>query len=120
VGTVAFAFSRLGETSLLERDGISLKTGAYRLSDTLRKSQGELLVLSPERDSLAWAKISGSSTVHACNNQVFTTKQSFSISQAITTLNKPHYHETRSKPSKNRRTNKTLASLTWKMLAKRL
>jgi len=33
VETVAFAFSRLGETSSPEWDGLSLKTGTRHLSD---------------------------------------------------------------------------------------
>jgi len=37
VGTVAFAFPHLGETSSPERDGLLLKTGARRLSDSSRK-----------------------------------------------------------------------------------
>jgi len=36
-----------------------------------------------------------SSTIHAANTKIFTTKQSFWISQASTTLDKPQYLETR-------------------------
>ncbi|QCD82642.1 hypothetical protein DEO72_LG2g2982 [Vigna unguiculata] len=68
---MALAFSRLGETSSLERDGLSLKTGARHLSDSSREVQGALLALLLGRALLAWVKTPGSSTVHACNNQPF-------------------------------------------------
>jgi len=99
----AFTFSHLGETLSPERDGFSLKIGARRLRDNSRKLQGALLVLSLGQDSLAWAKTPSSSTVHACHNQAFETKQCFISSQAIITTNKPHNHETKPKQAEYRK-----------------
>jgi len=48
---VAFAFSRLGETSSPERDGLLLKTRARRLSDSSCKFQGAT------SGTLAWARL---------------------------------------------------------------
>jgi len=53
---MAFAFSRLGETSSPEWDGLSLKTRVRRLSNSSGEPQGALLALSLGRASLTWAK----------------------------------------------------------------
>ena len=109
-----FASSRLSETSSPERDNSSLKTEARRLSESLRKNQGELMLFSPRRDMLAWAKIPALAIVHACNNQTFVTKQRFNTFQATTTTNKPYKHETKSKQAEYCKNMQTLTSLTWK------
>jgi len=44
VGTLAFVFSRLSETSSPERDRLSLKIGARRLSDSSRRQPGRVAV----------------------------------------------------------------------------
>jgi len=49
----AVAFSRLGETSSLERDGFSLKTGACRLSDSSHNIWEGFLILSLRQAPLA-------------------------------------------------------------------
>ena len=68
---MACVFSRLGETSSLERDGLSLKTGARRLT-AHATNMGELLLISPRRDTLDWARKPGPSTVHAGQHQYST------------------------------------------------
>jgi len=57
-GKLASASSRLGETSSPERDGLSLKTGTRRLSDSSRSTWVDFLMLSLRLDSLAWARLS--------------------------------------------------------------
>ncbi|QCD87019.1 hypothetical protein DEO72_LG3g1550 [Vigna unguiculata] len=57
-GIVACAFSRLGETSSPERDRLSLKTRAHRLSDNSRSTSVSFLILPLRRDPLAWARLS--------------------------------------------------------------
>jgi len=69
------AISRLGETSSLERDYSSLKTKARRLSDSSSRNQGELLLFSPKRDMLVWARILVLTTIHTCNKRTFEAKQ---------------------------------------------
>jgi len=49
--------ARLGEPFSPERGNASLKTRVGRLSGMLEQHQGELLLFSPRRDELAWAKI---------------------------------------------------------------
>jgi len=86
--------SRLRETPLPERDNSSLKTEVRRLSESSSKNQGELLLLSPRRDILAWVKILVLATVHGCNNQTFETKQHLNIFQTTTTAYKHYKRET--------------------------
>ncbi|QCD79278.1 hypothetical protein DEO72_LG1g2917 [Vigna unguiculata] len=88
---MASAISRLGETSSPERDYSSLKTKARRLSDSSSRNLGKLLLVSPRRDMLAWE---------------------------TTTTHKHHTHEPKLKIGRYGGTRKTLASLTWKTLAK--
>jgi len=52
------ALSRLGETSSPERDGLSLKIGARRLSDSSCNTWVGFLILSLRRDPLAWTRLS--------------------------------------------------------------
>ncbi|QCD94499.1 hypothetical protein DEO72_LG5g2583 [Vigna unguiculata] len=49
----AVMFSRLGETSSPERDGLSLKTRACCLSDSSRNTWEGFLILSLRREPLA-------------------------------------------------------------------
>jgi len=66
-GTVACASSRLGETFSPKRDGLSLKIGARRLSDSSRNTWVGLLSL--RRDPLAWARYQIFATVRASQHR---------------------------------------------------
>ncbi|QCE15485.1 hypothetical protein DEO72_LG11g2496 [Vigna unguiculata] len=58
--------SCLDELLSPERDDISLKTKTLRLSESSSSNQGKVLLFSPRRDKLAWAKTSDLAIVLAC------------------------------------------------------
>jgi len=111
-GIVPSVISRLGETSLPERDCSSFKTNARCLSDSSSRNLGKLLLVSPRRDVLAYARIPILTTIHACNSQTFETKQHLSLFQTTTTTHKHHKHETKLKIGSYEENTKIIASLT--------
>jgi len=87
---VAYAFSRLGETSSPERDKLSLKTGARHLSDNSHKQHGRVAT------NLAYARHARlgekTRTLH-CSCWPTSIFHQSKAQISFTTLYTPHIHQ---------------------------
>jgi len=113
-----FANTRLGETILLERDGLSLKVNSLAWASTREKLLGKLLLLSPRRDKLAWAKIT---FLVPCFMHIWqhTKPKQYSVHSYLNpSFIQVYKSHNKSKTTTYDKRTKTLTSLTWKMLAK--
>jgi len=93
----ALTRSRLGEPLSPERDNTSLKTRALYLSSSSSRNLGQLLLFSPRRDKLAWAKIADLATVTARISRPLIPNSTFQAFYTMKTTYNSYRNEIKSK-----------------------